>query len=130
MTCNCEIKKEVNTAFSSPVFNTIVKNIFKDSNIGILKCHDFIFSLKIKLNNIGFWIFLFFAICHIPLYIHYFINGITSILVYSEYKIRNRNDINMLNNSFTYKENNLLNNKKIKIKESLSSSKNKYNSII
>ena len=87
VTCNCEIKKEVNTAVSSPVFNTIVKNIFKDSNIGILKCHDFIFSLKIKLNNIGFWIFLFFAICHIPLYIHYFINGITSILVYSEYKI-------------------------------------------
>ena len=137
VTCNCEIKKEVNTDVSSPVFNTMVKNIFTDSNIGILKCHDLIFSLKIKLNNIGFWIFLFFAICHIPLYIHYFINGITSILVYSEYKIRNRNDINMLNNSFTNKENNLLNNKKIKIKEdktklkeSLKSSKNKYKSKI
>ena len=137
VTCNCEIKKEVNTAVSSPTFNTLVKNIFKDSNIGILKCHDLIFSLKIKLDNIGFWIFLVFSICHIPLYIHYFINGITSILVYCEYKIRNRNEINILNNSFTNKENNLLNNTKIKIKkdktklkESLSSIKSKYKSTI
>jgi hypothetical protein len=136
VTCNCEIKKEVNTDVSSPVFNTMVKNIFTDSNIGILKCHDLIFSLKIKLNNIGFWIFLFFAICHIPLYIHYFINGITSILVYCEYNIRNRNDINMLNNSFINKENNLLSNKKIKIekdklnlKASLNSSKNSMTNI-
>ena len=137
VTCNCEIKKEVNTAVSSPTFNTLVKNIFKDSNIGILKCHDLIFSLKIKLDNIGFWIFLVFSICHIPLYIYYFINGITSILVYCEYKIRNRNEINILNNSFTNKENNLLNNTKIKIKkdktklkESLNSIKSKYKSTI
>ena len=142
VTCNCEIKKEINTKVSSPVFSKIVKDIFKDSNIGVLKCHDLIFSLKININNIGFWIFLVFSICHIPLYIHYFINGITSILVYGEYKIRNRNDINMYNYSFTNIENNLLNNKKIrikkdkaKLKESLSSSKNirtniKYKSTI
>ena len=142
VTCNCEIKKEINTKVSSPVFSKIVKDIFKDSNIGVLKCHDLIFSLKININNIGFWIFLVFSICHIPLYIHYFINGITSILVYCEYKIRNRNDINMYNYSFTNIENNLLNNKKIrikkdkaKLKESLSSSKNirtniKYKSTI
>ena len=117
VTCNCEIKTEVNTAVSSPVFNNIFENIFKDSNIGILKCHDLIFSLKIQLNNIGFWIFLVFSICHIPLYIHYFINGITSILVYCEFNIRNRNDINILNNSFTKKENDLFKNKKIKIKK-------------
>ena len=117
VTCNCEIKTEVNTAVSSPVFNNIVENIFKNSNIGILKCHDLIFSLKIQLNNIGFWIFLVFSICHIPLYIHYFINGITSILVYCEFNIRNRNDINILNNSFTKKENDLFKNKKIKIKK-------------
>ena len=142
VTCNCEIKKEINTKVSSPVFSKIVKDIFKDSNIGVLKCHDLIFSLKININNIGFWIFLVFSICHIPLYIHYFINGITSILVYCEYKIKNRNDINMYNYSFTNIENNLLNNKKIrikkdkaKLKESLSSSKNirtniKYKSTI
>ena len=117
VTCNCEIKTEVNTAVSSPVFNNIVENIFKNSNIGILKCHDLIFSLKININNIGFWIFLVFSICHIPLYIHYFINGITSILVYCEFNIRNRNDINILNNSFTKKENDLFKNKKIKIKK-------------
>ena len=116
VTCNCEIKKEVNTDVSTPFFNEIIESIFKDSNIGILKCHDLVFSLKITSHNIGFWIFLALAICHIPLYIHYSINGIKSILVYCEYNIRNRNDINSINYSCIHKENNLLNKKKIKKK--------------
>ena len=55
--------------------------------------------------------FLIFVICHIPLYIHYFIKGITSILVYCEYNIRNRNDTNIKHNSLTNRANNLFRNK-------------------
>ena len=131
VTCTCDIKTELNIYLSPPFFSTLIKGIFKDSNIRILKCLHLIFGFKYNLYNVGFWIFLVFVTCHIPLYIHYFIKGITSILVYSEYIIRNRNDINMIHNSLTNKANNLLNNKKNKkrngkkqLKDSLCSSKN------
>jgi hypothetical protein len=131
VTCICEIKTEFNTYISPPFFSTIIKDIFKDSNIRILKCLHLIFGFKYSLNNVGFWIFLVFVTCHIPLYIHYCIKGITSILVYSEYIIRNKNNINIMHNSLTNKVNYLLNNKtnkrknkKKKLKDSLCSSKN------
>jgi len=134
--CKCKVKIKINTYLSPPIFPTIVKDIFKDSNIGILKCLHLIFNFKHLLYNIGFWIFLIFVICHIPLYIHYFIKGITSILVYCEYNIRYRNDLNMIHNSLTNKTNNLLNNKKNKkkneknkLKNSLCSSKNSRSNI-
>ena len=142
LTCICEIKTEINIYNSPPIFSTFIKDIFKDSNIGILKCSGLIFSFKYNLYNIGFWMFLIFVICHIPLYAHYFKKGITSILVYCEGKIRDRNDINMNHNSLTNKVNNSLfntknkkRNAKKKIRESLSSSKGsrlniKNNSII
>ena len=130
VTCTCDIKTEINIYLSPPYFSTIIKDVFNDSNIKILKCLHLIFCFKYNLNNVGFWIFVVFVTCHIPLYIHYFIKGTTSILVYSEYIIRNRNDINTINNSLTNKVDYLLDNKKKKKKEkkqlveSLFSSKN------
>ena len=112
VTCTCDIKTELNIYLSPPIFSTIIKDVFKDSNIGILKCLDLIFSFNCNLYNIGFWMFLVFVICHIPLYIHYFIKGISSILVYCEYNIKNRNDTNIKHNSLTNRANNLLSNKK------------------
>ena len=122
----------INYIYISPPFlSTIIKDTFKDSNtlnekylsliytqsnIGILKCLDLIFSFKYNLYNIGFWMFLILVTCHIPLYIHYFIKGIISILVYCENFVRNRNDINIKYNSLTNKANNLLDNKKNKNK--------------
>jgi hypothetical protein len=57
ITCICHIKTEMNTEISPPNFNTIIKDTFRDSNFGVLKCYKLIFSLEYKLNNVGFWIF-------------------------------------------------------------------------
>ena len=128
VTCTCDIKTEFNIYLSPPFFSTIIKDVFKDSNIRILKCLHLIFSIKYNLYNIGFWIFLVFVTCHIPLYIHYFIKRITPILVYCEYYIRNRYDINMIHKSLTNKINinkkNKKKNDKKKLRDSLFSSKN------
>ena len=52
-----------------------MEDTFRDSNFGVLKCYKLIFSSEYKTNNIGFWIFLFFVIFHIPIYLHCFIKG-------------------------------------------------------
>ena len=122
ITCICDIKTELNIYLSPPVFSTIIKDVFKDSNIQILKCLDLIYSFKYNLYNIGFWMFLFFVICHIPLYINYCKKGISSILVYCEYNIRNKNDSNIKHDSLTNKASNLLSNKK-----NIKNKKNKKN---
>ena len=96
--CYCEVKTEISTDISEPVFEEAIKNTFKDSNFGVLRCYNLVFNLNNKSDNIGFFIILFFIICHIICYIIYFISGIKSIVdfVYKE----------MINNNYIAKVSN------------------------
>ena len=90
VTCICQIKTEINTEIEPPVFSTIVIDTFKNSNFGVLKCYNLIFSSQYILNNLGFWIFLFFTICHIPIFIHYCIKGLNSIILFNKINKNNK----------------------------------------
>jgi len=72
-----------------------------ESNFGLIKCFNLVFSLKGKLNNIGFLIFLILVIVLITLLIVYFYKGIKPIRDYlQEEMIKNGYiKINKNNNS-------------------------------
>ena len=72
ISCNCQIKTKINTKIEIPKFNKIVYNIFKHSEIGVIKCYKLVFNWN-KKNNIGFWIFLFLILIQIPFIIYYII---------------------------------------------------------
>ena len=76
--CNCKVKQEVSTEKEKGNFKSYIVGAFLDSNFGVIKCFNLVFSLKGKLKNIGFWIFGIMIICHIPIYILYFLKGTTN----------------------------------------------------
>ena len=79
ITCDCKVKTDLNV-------DNITINLFpyeeKDANFQIIKCYNLVFSLKGKLFNIGFWIFLFLVTAHFPLLFLYFYKGIKPIKGY------------------------------------------------
>ena len=63
--CNCKIQGNDNTSSfnqTSFIFQQPRETSFFDSNIGVVKCYNLVFSLYNKANNIGFIVFsiLFF----------------------------------------------------------------------
>ena len=88
--CNCKIKKEVNTETEEGNFENSITSAFFDSNFGVIKCFNLVFSFEGKLNNYGFWIFGLFIIFHIPTYIFTFINGINPIQSYIKNEMKNK----------------------------------------
>ena len=54
-------------------------NLFEDSTFGVIKCYKNVFDITNKKDNIGFWVFSVIIICHIPLYIMFFLKGISPI---------------------------------------------------
>ena len=66
------------------IFLHSIKSAFIESNFGVVKCYKLVFSLKGKLKNIGFWIFLLLILLHIPLLVNFFYKGVKSIKI-SEY---------------------------------------------
>ena len=80
--CNCKVKQEVSTEVEQGNFETYITSAFLDSNFGVVKCYNLVFSLKGKLKNAGFWIFGIMIIIHIPVYIFHFINGVNPLLKY------------------------------------------------
>jgi len=73
--CNCEVKQEVSSEVEEGNFETYIKSSFLNSNFGIIKCYNIVFSLKGKLKNAGFWIFAALVLSHVPINIYYFIKG-------------------------------------------------------
>ena len=137
--CDCKVKTNIDTNFDN-----ITVNLFpyeeKNANFKIIKCYNLVFSLKGKLNNIGFWIFLVLVMAHIPFLILYFRKGIEPIREYiigqmekygyiekSKKKNLNNND-NIKNNKFKDNKNKSLKNKKQKFgQKNASPPKNKNN---
>ena len=123
--CNCKLKKEINVTNETPNFGKIIKDIFKDSSFGVIKCFNKVFSFNNKINNIGFWIFLINTCLLISLYIFYICKGIKTIsdfvskeMIKYDYmfniinplkinKNKNKNNINKNENSLSNNENNI-----------------------
>ena len=69
--CDCKVKSNLSTDETQLNFEQF-DDIEIESNFGLIKCYELIFSLEGKLNNIGFWIFLVLVIAHIPLLFSFF----------------------------------------------------------
>ena len=80
--CLCNVKKEVNTKPEKGNIQTYIMSSFLESNFGVIKCYNLVFSFKGNLSNIGFWIFGIMLIIHIPLYILNFIIGTKNLINY------------------------------------------------
>ena len=109
ISCDCKVKTNISINESSIILKQF-DEIKIESNFGLIKCYTLVFSFNGKLKNIGFWIFLFFVITHIPLLFCYFCKGIEPI---KEYIIRE-----MKKNGYLKKNNNKSEtyNKKVKKK--------------
>ena len=82
--CSCEVKQELNIEPDKPNFASSITSAFLDSNFGIVKCYELVFSFKGKLKNAGFWIFLILIIFQFAIYIKYCLTGILPIKNYIE----------------------------------------------
>ena len=80
--CNCEVKQEVSAEVEEGNFESYIKSAFLASNFGVIKCYKIVFSLKGKLNNIGFWIFAALVLFHFPINFFYFIRGTNPVETY------------------------------------------------
>ena len=119
--CNCKVKSSVN-------IDNITVNLLpyedKNANFKIIKCYNLVFSLKGKLTNIGFWIFLILVMTHIPFLILYFRKGIDPI---REYIIGQMEKYGYIEKSKNKNINNSYNTKNKKIKDNKSKSNSKIN---
>ena len=83
--CNCKIQANDNTSNVNvtSLFFEQPKDIgFLDSNIGVIKCYNLVFSFKNKSNNIGFILFSVIVIVYIIFIICFCRNGIKPIKEY------------------------------------------------
>ena len=109
--CKCKVKQEASGESEKGNFASSITSAFLDSNFGVIKCYKLVFSLKGKLKNAGFWIFVIFIIFEIVIYIYYCYTGILPIKNYIEkemkengYKV-NENEDNKDNTNYKGTEN-------------------------
>ena len=75
--CDCKIKENITTVVSEINLDKIKYET--TSNFDIIKCYDIIFKFKLKITNIGFWIFTILLILHFPLIFYYFYTGVEPV---------------------------------------------------
>ena len=81
MTISCKCKTKDNISLVITPLN-LEKTEESSTNFDVIKCYKLVFSLKGKLKNIGFLIFLLLIIIHIPFLFYYFCIGIKLIKMY------------------------------------------------
>ena len=80
VTCFCKVKEKIEKEFESRNFATPITSAFLDSNFGVIKCYNLVFSSKNKLKNIGFWIMTILLIGQVPFLILYILKGLIPVL--------------------------------------------------
>ena len=78
ISCICKVKANLSTEETSLNIKKF-SEIKIESNFGLIKCYQLVFSFVGKLKNIGFFIFLILILIHIPLIIYYLSKGIQPI---------------------------------------------------
>ena len=130
--CNCSIQgnDNANLINITPLLYEQPKDIsFFDSNIGVIKCYNLVFSFNNKANNIGFIIFTILFLLYLIFMICYCIKGIKPIINYIYHEMVKNGYLNQDEPKFFERRGNK-NNKKKKKKNTISNpNKNKSKSI-
>ena len=82
VTCKCSVKASLTQIVEPPKLDIIIRDSLEDSNIGVLKCYNLVFSFINKNKNIGFLLFTILVLLHFPIFIHYFIHSINPIKIF------------------------------------------------
>ena len=77
--CDCKIQGNISTVTNPLVFDIGKETSFFDSNIGVSRCYNLVFSLNNKSNNIGFIIFCILIIIYIIAIFVQIIKGIKKV---------------------------------------------------
>ena len=80
--CDCIVKENLSTIITPLNLESVKESSFSDSNIAVIKCYNLVFSLKNKMENIGFWIFLVLIIINIIFLCIFFTKETKQILVF------------------------------------------------
>ena len=83
--CNCKIQEDdslKNLSFNPLIFDQPKESSFFDSNIGIIKCYNLVFSMNNKSSNIGFITFILLIIIYLIAIIANCARGIKSVSDY------------------------------------------------
>ena len=78
--CNCSVKQNISTEITPLKLEEEKESSIMDSNIGVIKCYNLVFSFQNKLKNIGFMIFVVLIIVNAISLVLYFMKGIKSVL--------------------------------------------------
>ena len=82
ISCDCKVKTNISTNESLALNLKKLDEIKLDSNFGIIKCYNLVFSFSKKDKNIGFWIFIFLIFIQIPFLFNFYCKGIKTINEY------------------------------------------------
>ena len=124
VTCDCKVKTDLNV---DDIAITLLPYQNKSANFQIIKCYNLVFSLKGKLSNIGFFIFLILVTLHIPLFIIYCCQGIKPVKEYIIQQMKIYGYIKLDNNNKKFSVKKIQNNKKPKIINNKKRKKRKKN---
>ena len=110
--CICDIQNEIYLKIDESSLEKSVESAFLDSNFGVIKCYNLVFSFKGKLKNAGFWIFAIIIIFHFPTNIINFINGLNPIKSYIKNEMNSKGYI-IENKKISETKENIINAKEI-----------------
>ena len=82
ITCNCEVKTNIEIDIKEPSVNIVVYDVFRYSTFKVIQCYQLVLNFSNKKNNIGFWLFSILVLFHLPLFCHYIIYNDTAIKTY------------------------------------------------
>ena len=105
--CNCKIQGNDNTSSfnqTSFIFQQPRETSFFDSNIGVVKCYNLVFSLYNKANNIGFIVFSILFFIYLIFIFCFCRNGIKPVREYLLQEMKLNGYLNNNNNEFIKKE--------------------------
>ena len=122
--CDCKVKSNISTNETQLNIEQF-DDIKIESNFGLIKCYELVFSLKGKLNNIGFWIFLVLVTAHIPFLFIFFRKGLKPV---KEYLLKEMEEYGYIKGKKKTKVNPPPKNKKNRINSQNKCSKTKNNS--
>ena len=80
VSCSCDVQEEVEEDTESRSFSSSIASAFLDSNFGVVKCYNLVFSPKNKVKNIGFWIMTTLLVAQVPFLILYMKKGLLPVL--------------------------------------------------
>ena len=124
--CDCKIQGNISTVVNPLVFDTGKETSFFDSNIGVSKCYNLVFSLNNKRNNIGFIIFCILIIIYIITIFVQIIKGIKKVSDFIYNEMMNYGYIEQDHNKFFEKKKKESKKVKFSSKTGLKKIKNKF----